>query len=131
MHLSLQLQLHENKARSTLPFVARIHRAGAFQPFANWNTHLCANAQLRSENRGLKTQESSTFMRKLFLSFLLGSFCVTPLLLAQRQGGSPPDPATMVQRRVAALTALLSLTAAQQQQATTIFTNEVTASATL
>jgi Spy/CpxP family protein refolding chaperone len=40
---------------------------------------------------------------------------------------SPPDPATMVQMRVAMLTSLLGLTDAQQTQATTIFTNAVTA----
>jgi len=37
--------------------------------------------------------------------------------------GNPPDPATMIQMRVAYLTSLLSLTSAQQTQATTIFTN--------
>jgi len=46
-------------------------------------------------------------------------------------GVTPPDPATMVQMRVAHLTALLSLTAAQQTQATTIFTNASTAAQTV
>jgi len=56
----------------------------------------------------------------------------TVLALAQyprprASGGTPPDPATMIQMRVAHLTALLGLTSAQQTQATTIFTNAYTA----
>jgi Spy/CpxP family protein refolding chaperone len=49
----------------------------------------------------------------------------TCALMAQR--GTPPDPATMVQHRVARLTTLLTLTTAQASQATTIFTNAQTA----
>jgi len=54
-------------------------------------------------------------------------------LLAQRpfNQGNPPDPATMVQRRVKFLTTLLSLTDAQASQATTIFTNAQTAASSL
>jgi Spy/CpxP family protein refolding chaperone len=43
-------------------------------------------------------------------------------------GGAPPDPATMVQMKVAHLTALLTLNTAQQTQASTLFGNAVTAS---
>ena len=42
---------------------------------------------------------------------------------AANGSGTPPDPATMIQMRVAYLTSLLSLNTAQQAQATTIFTN--------
>jgi Spy/CpxP family protein refolding chaperone len=42
-------------------------------------------------------------------------------------GGTPPDPATLVQMRVNMLATLLSLTDAQKTQATTIFTNAETA----
>ena len=42
---------------------------------------------------------------------------------------TPPDPATVAQRRVAHLTTQLTLTTAQQQQATNIFTNAATANA--
>ena len=47
-------------------------------------------------------------------------------VMAQSQYG-PPDPATMVQRRVQRLTQMLSLTTDQTAQATTIFTNAETA----
>lgn len=62
---------------------------------------------------------------------------LTATTMAQRgfgpraAGGSPPDPATMVQNQVARLTTLLSLTTAQASQATTIFTNAATAISTL
>lgn len=51
------------------------------------------------------------------------------LVLAQRTGpgGTPPDPATMIQMRVDRLATLLSLTDAQKTQATTIFTNAYSA----
>ena len=42
--------------------------------------------------------------------------------------GTPPDPATMIARRVNMLAAELSLTDAQKAGATTIFTNAYTAS---
>ncbi len=52
-------------------------------------------------------------------------------LLAQRPFGvltnTPPDPATIVQNRVARLTQLLGLNSSQAAQATTIFTNAQTA----
>ena len=52
-------------------------------------------------------------------------------LLAQRPFGvltsSAPDPATIVQNRVARLTTLLALNSSQASQATTIFTNAQTA----
>jgi len=50
-------------------------------------------------------------------------------LLAQRPFGvltSPPDPATIVQNRVARLTKLLGLSSSQAAQATTLFTNAQT-----
>src|SRR5229473_2747949 len=56
-------------------------------------------------------------------------FAVT--LMAQRPFGTPPDPATMVQNRIARLTTQLSLTTAQVSQATTIFTNALTATTPL
>jgi Spy/CpxP family protein refolding chaperone len=51
---------------------------------------------------------------------------VAGAVMAQSQYG-PPDPATMVQRRVQRLTQMLSLTSDQVTQATTIFTNAETA----
>jgi len=52
-------------------------------------------------------------------------------MMAQRPFGvltsSPPDPATIVQNRVARLTTLLGLSTTQASQATTIFTNAQTA----
>lgn len=57
------------------------------------------------------------------------------LVFAQRgpggPGGTPPDPQTMIQNKVAHLTTLLTLTDAQKTQATSIFTDEVTASQSL
>ena len=54
------------------------------------------------------------------------------LMLGQHMGpranGTPPDPTTMIQNKVARLTTLLTLTTAQQTQATTIFTNAFTSS---
>ena len=65
--------------------------------------------------------------------FRPSKFCVAAALTAalafaqyprpRASGGTPPDPTTMIQMRVAQLTALLGLTSAQQTQATTIFTN--------
>lgn len=53
-------------------------------------------------------------------------------LTAQRPfGGTPPDPATMVQNRITRLTSQLTLTTAQVSQATTIFTNALTATTPL
>jgi Spy/CpxP family protein refolding chaperone len=62
-------------------------------------------------------------------TFLFTSLFATSLMLAQGPG-TPPDPATMVQHKVARLTTLLTLTTAQQTQATTIFTAAATADAT-
>jgi hypothetical protein len=56
---------------------------------------------------------------------------VAVTLMAQRPFGTPPDPATMVQNRIARLTTQLSLTTAQVSQATTIFTNALTATTPL
>ena len=53
---------------------------------------------------------------------MLVSALMAGAMIAQPQYG-PPDPATMVQRRIERLTALLSLTSSQVTQATTIFTN--------
>ena len=58
----------------------------------------------------------------------------TALVFAQPPGagsGTPPDPTTMIQNRVARLTTLLGLTTSQQTQATTIFTNAFTAGQSL
>lgn len=63
---------------------------------------------------------------KVFIASLFAASC----LFAQGMR-TPPDPATMAQRRVAHLTTLLTLTTAQQQQATNIFTNSATADATV
>jgi hypothetical protein len=48
-----------------------------------------------------------------------------------RDAGSPPDPATMAQHRVARLTTLLGLSTTQAGQAATIFTNAATATTPL
>lgn len=47
------------------------------------------------------------------------------------QGGTPPDPQTMIQNRVDHLATLLTLTDAQKTQATTVFTNAFTSSQNL
>lgn len=65
--------------------------------------------------------------------FLLTSLSMAAAM-AQRpmnQRGTPPDPATMVQRRVEMLTRSLGLSDAQASQATTIFTNAQAAAAPL
>jgi Spy/CpxP family protein refolding chaperone len=49
------------------------------------------------------------------------------MALAQGPGGAPPDPQTMIQRRVDRLATQLSLTDAQKAKATTIFTDAYTA----
>lgn len=73
-------------------------------------------------------------MKQTYLA-ILGSFIAAVSLVAQtappQRSGTPPTPEEMVQRRVQQLTTTLGLTAAQQQQATTIFTDEVTASQAL
>jgi Spy/CpxP family protein refolding chaperone len=48
------------------------------------------------------------------------------IVALQAQPPGPPDPATMVQHRVARLTTLLNLNSSQVTQATTIFTNAQT-----
>ncbi|HUQ93461.1 MAG TPA: Spy/CpxP family protein refolding chaperone [Bryobacteraceae bacterium] len=48
-----------------------------------------------------------------------------------KRGGTPPDPAAMVERRVTQLSASLSLTEDQKEKATTIFTNASTAAQSL
>src|SRR5258708_39125696 len=71
-----------------------------------------------------------TLLKLITLTTLLAA-----IMLAQRfgprDGGTPPDPATMAQHQVERLTTLLSLTTAQASQATTIFTNAATAAAAL
>lgn len=61
---------------------------------------------------------------------LITTFLAATSLFAQGTH-TPPDPATMAQRRVSHLTTLLTLTTAQQQQATNIFTNAATANASV
>ena len=73
-------------------------------------------------------------MIKLSSSLLLAATFCAALVFAQgprpraSDGGTPPDPTTMIQMRVNRLTTLLGLTDAQKSQATTIFTNAYTAS---
>src|SRR5690349_1738478 len=52
-------------------------------------------------------------------------------VLAAQTAPSQPDPATMIQMRVAMLASLLNLTDAQKTEATTIFTNAQSASQTV
>jgi Spy/CpxP family protein refolding chaperone len=64
------------------------------------------------------------------------AFILASTMMAQRPFGgtpssTPPDPATIVQNRVARLTAQLGLSSAQASQATTIFLNAETALAPL
>jgi Spy/CpxP family protein refolding chaperone len=65
---------------------------------------------------------------KLFTAAALTAGCI----LAQGPGGGlPPDPQTMIQRRVEMLANRLSLTDDQKTKATTIFTSEFEASQTI
>jgi Spy/CpxP family protein refolding chaperone len=52
---------------------------------------------------------------------------IAGLALAQGRGGAPPDPQTMIQRRVDRLATELNLTDAQKAKATTIFTDAYSA----
>ena len=84
-------------------------------------------------------------MRKRITRVLLAGAFATALALAQNPGRpnpgngnngngerqGPPDPATMIQRRVDRLAVLLSLTDAQKTQATTIFTNAASSATTI
>ena len=62
--------------------------------------------------------------RTLPLAALMAAsvFAQGPGPFGRLTAGRPPDPATMIQDRVARLTTALSLTASQAAQATTIFT---------
>ncbi|HUS08278.1 MAG TPA: Spy/CpxP family protein refolding chaperone [Bryobacteraceae bacterium] len=66
-------------------------------------------------------------VNKLFATALLSA----ALVFAQRgprpDGGTPPDPAAMIQRRVDMLSNFLTLTEAQKARAATIFTDAMTA----
>lgn len=70
-------------------------------------------------------------MKKSFERALMFTALFAATALAQRPFGvltsSAPDPATVVQNRIAHLTTLLGLSAAQATQATTIFMNAETA----
>ena len=77
-------------------------------------------------------------LRKTIINSMLTTAFGTALLFAQGppQGGppnrgNPPDPATMISRRVNRLTNVLGLTDAQQQQATRIFTDAATKASTI
>jgi len=60
-------------------------------------------------------------------TFSKAAIAATLLIAAlQAQPPGPPDPATMVEHRVARLTTLLNLNSSQVTQATTIFTNAQT-----
>ncbi len=74
--------------------------------------------------------------------FLLTSVFSTALLFGQGPGNAPrspnapnqagpPNPATMIERRVNRLTAQLGLNATQEQQATKFFTDAATSASTL
>ena len=67
-------------------------------------------------------------MKNKVTKALIASLLAASCLMAQGMR-TPPDPATIAQRRIAHLTTLLTLTTAQQQQATNIFTNSATANA--
>ena len=69
-------------------------------------------------------------MKNKITGVLLTSLFAASCVFAQGKH-TPPDPATIAQRRIAHLTTLLTLTTAQQQQATNIFTNSATADATV
>ena len=73
-------------------------------------------------------------MKKTISSLLVTFALGASLALAQGPGTgtfTPPNPATLIQRRVARLTTLLTLLPDQQTQATTIFTNAATALTTV
>jgi Spy/CpxP family protein refolding chaperone len=69
-------------------------------------------------------------MKNQVTKVLIASILAASFAFAQNTH-TPPDPATVAQRRVARYTTILTLTTAQQQQATNIFTNSATAGATL
>ncbi len=75
-------------------------------------------------------------MRKRILPLLIATAISATAVFAQRgfrgmNNGNPPDPATMIERRVNFLKTLLDLTDAQVTQATTIFTNAAAAATPL
>lgn len=63
-------------------------------------------------------------MKRHFSKWMLVAVLSTAAAFAQR---TPPDPATMIERKVSFLKALLSLTDAQVSQETTIATNALAA----
>lgn len=69
-------------------------------------------------------------IRKLAAA-LLATGLTAGVLLAQGPGGPPPDPQTMIARRVDFLTTLLNLSDAQKAQALTIFTDAAKAGQTV
>lgn len=77
-------------------------------------------------------QEVTNFPVTNVMRILMTSALASALLLAQRperpERGTPPDPQTMIQMRVARLTTLLSLTDDQKTKATTIFSEAFAAS---
>ena len=72
---------------------------------------------------------------RMISSLTAGALLAGALAFAQETGATnrgnwgPPDPATMIQHRVARLTSELGLSSAQQSQATQIFTAAQTAAA--
>ncbi len=74
---------------------------------------------------------------KLKLALTAVLLCITAALAQgppphrMGMGGTPPDPATMIQMRVEHLTTMLGLTDAQKATATTIFTNAQSSSESL
>jgi Spy/CpxP family protein refolding chaperone len=76
-------------------------------------------------------------MRARISMAVIAAVLFATVVMAQRMrpmnngSGTPPDPATMIARRVSRLQTLLNLTDAQAAQATTIFTNAATAESPL
>jgi Spy/CpxP family protein refolding chaperone len=75
-------------------------------------------------------EEFNPTMNKM-TTILTAAALSTGIVFAQGPGGTPPDPQTMIQRRVDMLATRLSLTDDQKAKATTIFTNAFTASQTV
>ena len=69
-------------------------------------------------------------MKRPFLTAFILLTLAVPFVFGQKSH-TPPTPAQQVANRVARLTALLTLTTAQQGEATTIFTTEQTAIASV
>lgn len=67
-------------------------------------------------------------LSRVFAAAVLSAALVLAQGQGPRQGGTPPDPAKMIEMRVSFLASHLSLTDDQKAKATTIFTNAQAAS---